>query len=284
MRHAVSAAAAATAAILLLVGAPAALGDTPPPEQAAQQPDSVDPKALDDSISRVLKRDEFAWRLPRQQEANTPGNFVTRFLDDVHQAIHDRMRAFGRWLEWVIERMAMSRDRNVHEESGSSWGGLAAVLHFAVWVIAAVVICLLAWLLWVNRHGFRRRPGLKARAITVAPDLTSEDVIASQLPEDEWMKMARDLMGRGEFRLAIRALYLAALANLGLRELISIARYKSNRDYQRELRRRAGGQGDLLNAFGESVRVFEGAWYGSHTADEEIVRQFAANIERIKMA
>ena len=97
---------------------------------------------------------------------------------------------------------------------------------------------------------------MKARAVTVMPDLNSEDVVASQLPEDEWLRLAREMMERGELRLAIRALYLATLAHLGLRELISIARHKSNRDYQRELLRRARAREDLQEAFGESVSIF----------------------------
>ncbi|HWB58964.1 MAG TPA: DUF4129 domain-containing protein, partial [Chthoniobacteraceae bacterium] len=101
---------------------------------------------------------------------------------------------------------------------------------------------------------------------------------------DEWMKMARDMMARGEFRLAIRALFLAMLSNLSLRELISIARYKSNRDYQRELRRRLGAQGDLPGLFGESVSIFEEAWYGDHVVTDETVGRFSANIERMKLA
>ena len=146
------------------------------------------------------------------------------------------------------------------------------------------MVLLLAWLIWTNRQGFRRRPRLKAQAVGLAPDLNSEDVVASQLPEDEWLKMAREMMERGDLRLALRALFLAMLAHLSLRELISIARYKSNRDYQRELRRRTGGRGDLLNTFGESVSIFEGAWYGSHIVTGDTVGRFSANIERMKTA
>lgn len=282
MRRA-AAVAAAAAVVLLMVGAPAARAETAQPAAPAAQ-GSVKRDALDDSISRVLKRDEFTWRLPRQEKAGASGNFFTRWLDGMQQMAGRWTKAFGRWLGQVLDRIFRSRTPVVHESSGASWGDLGAVLHLVVWVILVVVVCLLGWLVWVNRSGFRRRPRLKAQAVIVAPDLNSEDIVASQLPEDEWVKMARDLMARGEFRLAIRALYLAALAHLGLRELISIARHKSNRDYQRELRRRAAGQGELLDAFGESVSAFESVWYGEHAAGEESVRQYAANIERIKVA
>ena len=170
------------------------------------------------------------------------------------------------------------------ESNGPSLDNLRNTLNLVLWVICALVILLLGWLIWKNRRTFRRRTHLKAQAVAAVPDLNSEDVVASQLPEDEWMKLARELMEKGELRLAVRALYLATLAHLGLRELISITRYKSNRDYQRELRRRARTQEELLDAFRDSVSIFEGVWYGSHATTGEIFTQFSANIERIKAA
>ena len=57
-------AAAATALIMVIACAPAARADSPP--QTVPSSGSVKSEALDASIQRVLKRDEFAWRLPRQ--------------------------------------------------------------------------------------------------------------------------------------------------------------------------------------------------------------------------
>ena len=113
------------------------------------------------------------------------------------------------------------------------------------------------------------------------PDLGDERVVASQLPADDWLKLARELMGKGELRLALRALYLASLAHLAQREMISVARFKSNRDYERELRRRARALPDLLSAFAENVGIFDRAWYGLHDVTEEAVQRFQSNLEKI---
>ena len=275
--------AAAATALLLLICAPAVRADTAPPAPAAGT-NRIKPETLDDSITRVLKRDEFAWRLPRQAAPDTSENFFSRFLDDVGRTVNRCLETVRKWWRQFLERWFRDRDSSERESTGSSMGDMRGVLVFMLWVVGAVVVLLLVWLIWANRHGFRRRPRLKAQTVAVVPDLNSEDVVASQLPEDEWLKMAREMIEQGELRLAIRALYLATLAHLGLRELISIARYKSNRDYQRELRRHAAGQRDLLNAFGESVSIFEEVWYGAHATTGEVVRQFSANIERIKVA
>jgi hypothetical protein len=109
-----------------------------------------------------------------------------------------------------------------------------------------------------------------------------DDVHADELPEDGWMQLARELVGRGELRLALRAAYLAGLAHLGQQEFIFIARHKSNLDYQRELRRRARSRAELLAAFDENLVAFERAWYGDHGVTMPIFEQFTQNLERIR--
>ena len=103
------------------------------------------------------------------------------------------------------------------------------------------------------------------------PDIQDENVGADQLPGDGWMKLARELLERGELRLALRAFYLASLAHLAARNLISIARFKSNREYERELRRRGHSFPDLLAVFGDNLASFERIWYGLHEANRELV-------------
>jgi len=64
--------------------------------------------------------------------------------------------------------------------------------------------------------------------------------------------------------------------------LISLAKFKSNRDYERELQRRGHSFAGLLAVFGENVSVFDRIWYGMHEVTSDLVHQFAAKVERIK--
>ena len=112
-------------------------------------------------------------------------------------------------------------------------------------------------------------------------DLNRENLLASDLPEDEWMRLAHELLGRGELRLAVRALYLSNLAFLGSRRLIQIARSKSNSIYERELRLRPHGN-ELSASFIQSNRNFEWAWYGFHEVTPEFVEAFQQNVEALR--
>ena len=89
-------------------------------------------------------------------------------------------------------------------------------------------------------------------------------------------------MGKGELRLALRALYLAGLAHLAQRDMIRVAKFKSNRDYERELRRRARALPELQAAFAENVGIFDRVWYGLHDVTQESLQRFQMNLEKIK--
>jgi hypothetical protein len=139
-------------------------------------------------------------------------------------------------------------------------------------------------LAWAGWKAWKARAPKVATAepVLATPDLHDEGVQANELPEDEWLKLVRELMAKGELRLALRAAYLAGLAHLGQRELLSIARHKSNYDYRRELRRRARSQNELLAVFDENLLVFERAWYGRGEVDRDLLNHFTGNLERIR--
>jgi uncharacterized protein DUF4129 len=150
--------------------------------------------------------------------------------------------------------------------------------------LVAIVAVALAILIYRTIRRRRQTATIAGEAIRPAPDLSDEGVGAEQLPEEGWITLARELLARGELRLAIRAFYLASLAHLAGSNLISLAKFKSNRDYERELRRRAHSFPDLLALFGENVSVFDRSWYGMHEVTGELADRFAANVERINNA
>ena len=85
--------------------------------------------------------------------------------------------------------------------------------------------------------------------------------------------MARELIGRGEYRLAIRALHLASLARLAETGYLRLARYKSNAEYLRELKRRAHSRPDVIPAFSGSTQIYEAVWYGGHDPAERMLHE-----------
>jgi hypothetical protein len=124
---------------------------------------------------------------------------------------------------------------------------------------------------------------VEAEAIAAAaPDLSSEETSADQLPADEWLRAAREYASRNDFRLAVRALYLASLAQLGALSLIAIGRGKTNQQYARELRRRARSNPAILQAFAETAGIFERSWYGLYDVDAGAVLRVEENLAAMR--
>ena len=120
-----------------------------------------------------------------------------------------------------------------------------------------------------------------ARAVEPIPDISAEDVTADKLPANQWLELARELAEKGSLRLAIRALYLAILAHLGEKEMITIETYKSNREYLGELKRRAHELKELQVAFSRIIRWFEQVWYGLHRVTKKDLETFSSHQEKI---
>lgn len=88
-------------------------------------------------------------------------------------------------------------------------------------------------------------------------------------------------MEQGSLRLALRAFFLATLAHLAKQEMITIAKYKSNREYEQELHRSAHHKQGIPALFSKNVAVFDRSWYGMYKVTPEDIKRFISNQERI---
>lgn len=245
---------------------------------------AVAPADLDRAINRTIHEDKYTWRMPREKivEPAAQESMTARFFDKVGAMLRKWARAVLDWLgDWLRK---LFRHVPTHSDSGTSGYGWIEALYILLYGLVAVALAALAILLYrVWRD--RRSPAVVAsEPIQPVPDINDENVGADQLPEDGWAKLARELLDRGELRLALRAFYFASLSHLAARNLISVARFKSNRDYARELHRRGHSFTDLLSMFGDNLESFERIWYGLHEVNRELVDRFAANVERMKAA
>ena len=233
---------------------------------------SVDPQRLDDSLREVTRRREYAWRMPRPDQPDHKEGW----LAELSRSVRKTMRDLENWLK------RPSKPSAAPGSSGPSFN-LVPLFKVIVYGLLIAAVAVLGWLLL--RHYRRQQDDEPLQAEDVSapePDLADENVSPAQLPADGWLDVARRMLDQGDRRLAMRALYLASLALLGQLELIVIARFKSNREYQAELRRRGHATGELVDAFGQNVGFFEDAWYGMHDVTDPVIEAFWGNQERIR--
>ena len=161
-------------------------------------------------------------------------------------------------------------------------GGVSAGMRFLTIFLTASLLLIAAFVVYRAFSQRVRSAAMVESRATAAIDISSDTASADQLPEEDWVRMGRELLAAGDLRLGIRALYLGALANLARRELISLARSKTNRDYQRELERRGRAIPHILPAFVQSARIYERTWYGRHPADRTTVQELIGTLERMR--
>jgi len=275
----------------MMIGAMTASSEETPhpvPGAVADTAPAVKPPELHRAIHEVIGQRKYTWRMPREEAeegrdatAKEPG-MLGKFFKSAGEMIGKAVVAVLRGIDSLLRKIFSGwNPRPISWDSGLSWIAFQRLLLYLLGFALIVAAIYLAWRVWHSRQGGGAEV-IEAMPLQPVPDLTDENVGADQLPEDGWTRLARELLGRGEFRLALRAFYLATLAHLAEHSLITLARFKSNMEYQQELQRRGHALTGVLTPFNENVSAFERVWYGTHPVNEDTVVQFASNVERIK--
>ena len=241
----------------------------------------ISPGKLNQAIEKTLKQREYTWRMPRDKkvEDETPG-VLERFglwLRDKFKFLLTHIKSLWKKInEWLKKLVP---DRGNEAASGSFWQNNVTFILYAGLIL---LVCLLIFIVWRHFLSRKKPPArLEGQALPSIPDLTDEYVNPVELPVDRWLKMGYDLMKKQDLRLALRAFYLAVLAHLADKDMISIAKYKTNMDYVSELQRRAHEHRELLDLFSINVKIFDRSWYGMHEVTNSVLENFISDRERM---
>jgi hypothetical protein len=238
---------------------------------------------LNRAIDSALRQDDFRWTLQPLPEPPGEETAVQRFFRagfDTVESLFSRLKTWWkRFLNWIDP----FEDKLPDSSRTSGWGGgVLTVLKVLLYVLLAGIVILIGWLGW---QMWRRSTSPAAATVAVplaatpVPDLADERVHAAQLPTDGWLALARERMAAGEWRLALRALYLAQLAHLAAEGWLTLNRAKTNRDYETELARRAAARTELVTAFRLRRRQFDAVWYGREIPQPDDVRAWCREFE-----
>ena len=243
---------------------------------------------LDKSIEEILHQRRYEWRLPPSaqelDEQVAPKGWFQTFLEEitssVKAAIKSIAKVFIKVREWFDSLFPKPHPTKELDKSGGGidWMSGLRLLLFVLLALVAAALAIFFWRVWRKQ---KSPDAVLAQAIPARPDLRDENISAADLPENEWLAMAREQIESGNYRLALRAFYLAGLAHLGDKEYLKITRFKSNHDYVRELGRRTRSKPELQTLFGDTVLDFEKVWYGEHEATSESVGEYRQKVERI---
>lgn len=236
-------------ALLLLIPVQSLRAD----EAAQTPPPSPSTEELQQSIEETLEHPEFDWRLDSRKQSTRDS-----WLLETFPFLKEWGKAIREWLKEFLE----DDDSSDREESGDLNLNLGALLELLAWLALALLIGLVLYALF--KH-FAPASGLPPPEPSTADivDLTAEHLSGEELSLHEWIREGDRLVAENNYRLAIRAYFLAHLSLLGERRLLRLYAFKTNRDYLRELKRHGERQEGTWDSFRLNVREFESQWYGS---------------------
>ncbi|MBV8895325.1 MAG: DUF4129 domain-containing protein [Acidobacteriaceae bacterium] len=252
-----------------------------PPAQPRQA--TVTPDQMQHAIHSVFRDPANVWNLPAVQHKNQKKDAFTAFMDSVANTI-DRiwdaiLTSISNAMEW-LRHVFSNADQSAKEKSKpvSTRDATVVLACFAALLLGGMVFAALQR---------RRQPKIQLTAAvnTIANkiDLSNDDADPLDQPVKEWRSLAQQYRASGEFRLALRALYLETLATLAEHKLVSPARGKTNADYARELQRRGKRFGaEFVSVFLANTEIFERSWYGDHPANDQLVDTFDRNVTALR--
>jgi len=193
------------------------------------------------ALKQILAEPDFQWE---QQAAPNPIQaFVDRlqqqFWQWVSSLLPEQMTADVSWVRWLVILMASLV--------------LAAILVYAVrWIAGGLVA----------------EDALDTQAVDGGEIVTSESA----------MQHAKDTSRAGDYRSAVRWLYLSSLLTLDERGLLHYDRTRTNREYLRSV----GSSPELAHSLGDIVDVFDRVWYGFQPIDGPAFEQYVKRVTDLR--
>jgi Domain of unknown function (DUF4129) len=247
----------------------------------ARASDAISPKDLERSARQAMQAHEYDWRLPPSVAISRQGpswivTAVDRVIAGLRSFFHGAGQVIQRFLKWLFEKFNVGPS----PQSGSP---PVSGLHWSVYLLTGAAGGAALWFAWRMRRARRaRKTGGIPPAATVRLDAPDDDLSPDLLPEEQWLELAARCLQDGNYRLAIRAWYLAHLAWLGRHEFIAIHPGKTNREYERELLRRARSVTGAIQLFAVNMAAFERTWYGMHQVSAADASGFRDRMDQMK--
>ncbi len=192
-----------------------------------------------DSLKAILSQPEFQWR------PNPIGEWLQKMWD--------------KFMEW-LDRLF-----------GGNGGGSVTVRGGTTPFTVLALILLLLILAYIFRGLFADLVGESA----LEPLDQDND---SHLTSETALKKAQTFSASGDYRTAVRYLYLSSLLMLDERGLLRYDRSRTNREYIHNVT----AHPNLARPLRSVVEVFDRVWYGFEPLDEPAYREYAEEVDELK--
>jgi len=190
-------------------------------------------------LREILSQPEFTW----QESAPNP---VNNWLQQIWETIN-------RWLNDILG------DRSLNVSLNQNWLTLVASL---------LLVAILYFVFRTLFIDFSKESRLGNDGEDGSEPITSEAAF----------EKAQMLSRGGDYRSAVRYLYLSALLIMDERGVLRYDRSKTNREYLRSV----SESPELSEPLEDVIEVFDNVWYGYHSLEEDSFKQYSDRVEELK--
>jgi uncharacterized protein DUF4129 len=192
-----------------------------------------------DPLKQILARPEFQW--------------------DSGQAVQ-----LPTWLGNLLDAISKFLDRLIFFLANLVYQGRILLM------IGAAILLLLV-LFFISRN-------LSRSLVQDAQLAADDDEAGGILTSKGAIQRAQTLSMQGDYRNAIRFLYLSSLLVLDEQGLLRYDRSRTNREYLRSM----ASHPELANPLRDVIEVFDRVWYGFESVDEQTYQSYREHVEELQ--
>ncbi|HPG30810.1 MAG TPA: hypothetical protein PKY81_05935 [bacterium] len=253
----------------------------PPQEKIKSSEFDSNSKMLLDSIEATLAHPKYSWREPRGKSSGNKNGMTYSLGISLKKFISYIKNPLKNLFKKLKKIFSTPKNHNDYygDKSFFEWIKSVKFIMLAISVFFGLLIFTLT--LKILRSNKKKKNEVSAADTSFDNISFSGNITADKLPSAEWLELARKYLDSGDLKLAMRAFFLAVLSSLNSKGLIVLRTYKTNFDYNRELKEKGNSFQNLFLAFSEASAYFDRIWYGDFEIADDKFNDYATNINNI---
>ena len=185
--------------------------------------------------------------------------FRSIVYDSVQAVNSDKGFYYKRYMDSLLRATQFKAQKPRRPVNLSGTDFFSSIFGVIFWIVAIGLFAYLVYRLFLSNSSFlsRNRKNVAADiAVTQEEDTSDPD------------SLLRNAIRSGNYRLAVRYLYLQSLQRLSEKKFIEINTNKTNYEYVTEIRKHR-----FANEFASLTLQYEYVWYGEYPVDERLFEQ-----------
>ena len=210
-----------------------------------------------DTVIQVVPDEEYDEETDEEQSYldTLKSDFRSVVFDSVQAIIADKGFYYKRYMDSLLRATKLKAEKPRRTFRIDFFNSIFGVIF---WIVAIGLFAYLVYRLFLSNSSLfsRSRKNISADIQVTTEDTNDPDA------------MLRNAIKTGNYRLAVRYLYLQALIRLSEKRFIEINANKTNYEYVSEVRKHK-----FANEFASLTLQYEYVWYGEYAVDEKLFKQ-----------